>query len=131
MTESERNVLLSLVVVAWADGQLAEGETGVIEGLLSGFDATEEEEAEVLEFARTPRTLERDIPVETLGLEDRELLLSNAALLTLADGQATDDERNLLGRLSTLLGFAPEEAEAILSVVQASAGNLHGTPETD
>lgn len=115
MTESEKNVLLSLVAVAWADGQIAEGETGVIDGLLSGFDASEEEEAEVLAYARTPRTLETDIPVSVLSREDRELLLSNAALLTHADGEQSDEERRLLERLAVLLELAPADAEAIIS----------------
>ncbi len=38
MTPAEMNVLKSLVAVAWADGKMEDGEAGVIDGLLSGFD---------------------------------------------------------------------------------------------
>ena len=70
----------ALVAVAWADGRMEAAEAGVIEGLLSGFDATPEEEAEILAFARHRRTLESDVPVAELSTADRELLFSNAAL---------------------------------------------------
>ena len=66
MTPSEKNIVRSLVAVAWADGQLADGESSVIEGLLTGFDATEAEEKEILDYARTERTLEKDIPLADL-----------------------------------------------------------------
>jgi tellurite resistance protein len=115
MTPSEKNIVRSLVAVAWADGQLADGESSVIEGLLTGFDATEAEEKEILEYARSERTLEKDIPLAELSREDRELLLANAALLTHADGDQSSAETELLGELIELLGFSDEEAHEILS----------------
>jgi tellurite resistance protein len=115
MTPSEKNIVRSLVAVAWADGKLASGEFSVIEGLLTGFDASEEEEREVLEYARTRRTLERDIPVSELSQDDRELLLANAALLTHADGEQSADETAVLDELIELLGFTEDEADQILA----------------
>jgi uncharacterized membrane protein YebE (DUF533 family) len=115
MTPAEKNVLRSLVAVAWADGKLVDGESGVIEGLLAGFDASDEEEAEILEYARTPRSLSRDIPVGELTEEDRELLLSNAALLTEVDGDQSDTEHAVLDELVRLLEFDAEEAAEIVA----------------
>jgi tellurite resistance protein len=115
VTPNEKSVLRSLVAVAWADGRLADGETGVIEGLLSGFDATDEEEQEILEYAKTRRTLAADIPLGELGPDDRELLLSNAVLLTHMDGEQTDKERAVLDELIRLLGFSRKDADAIVT----------------
>ncbi len=115
MTPSEKNIVRSLVAVAWADGQLASGESSVIEGLLTGFDASEAEEQEILEYARTPRTLEQDIPLDDLTREDRELLLANAGLLTQADGDQSLEEVDVLVKLVELLGFSDEEAHEILA----------------
>ncbi|HTQ02860.1 MAG TPA: TerB family tellurite resistance protein [Polyangiaceae bacterium] len=115
MTPSEKNIVRSLVAVAWADGQLASGESSVIEGLLTGFDATEAEEKEILEYARTPRTLEKDIPLGELTREDRELLLANAGLLTHADGEQSLEEMDVIVKLVELLGFSDEEAHEILA----------------
>jgi tellurite resistance protein len=124
MTPAEKNIVKSLVAVAWADGKLEQGETGVIEGLLSGFDATSEEEAEILEYAKTRRTLEADVPLGDLGDEDRELLLANAALLTHVDGEQSASEQALLERLVTLLGFDRAKANEILASVSDGALQL-------
>jgi uncharacterized membrane protein YebE (DUF533 family) len=74
MTPAEKNIVRSLVAVAWADGKLEQPESGVIEGLLSGFDASADEEAEILEYAKTRRSLQADIPLAEMSEEDRELL---------------------------------------------------------
>jgi tellurite resistance protein len=124
MTPGEKNVVKSLVAVAWADGKVEDGETGVIQGLLAGFDATEVEESEILEYARTRRTLEEDVPLDALSREDRELLLSNAALLTLADGEQSMSERAVLNRLINLLGFTPKEAAPFLRAARDGAISL-------
>ncbi len=115
MTPGEKNIVRSLVAVAWADGRLESGEASVIEGLLTGFDATEAEERELLEYARTRRTLEADVPVAALSRDERELLLANAALLTHADGEQSDAETEVLARLIEILGFSDAEAHAILA----------------
>ena len=108
MTPAEFSIVKSLIVVAWADGQVLSAERGVIEGLMCGFDASEEEEAELLEFARTPRTLTEDLPLSELGDEERDLLLENAVLLCSADGETSETEHVVLSRLRELLGADAE-----------------------
>ena len=131
MTPGEKNVLKSLVAVAWADGKMVEGEAGVIEGLLAGFDASDAEEAEILEYAKTPRSISGDVPVADLNAEDRELLLSNAALLTQVDGVESVRERAVLGELVRLLEFSPEEAAKIVAEAQDGAVILGTKPLED
>ena len=114
MTNSEKNIVRSLIAVAGADGKVADGEISVIDGLLVGFDANEEEERELLEYAKTRRSLEDDIPLHELGREERELLFTNAALITVIDGERLSIERDTLGQLAKLLEFSPAEAMALL-----------------
>jgi len=124
MTPSEKNIVRSLVAVAWVDGKLESGEASVIEGLLSGFDASDEEEKEILEYAKTRRTFENDIPLADLSPGDRELLLSNAALLTHADGVQSANEKAILKKLADILGFSRDEANEILASVSDGALRL-------
>ena len=124
MTPGEKNIVKCLVAVAWADGKVAAPESGVIEGLLCGFDASEAEETEILEYAKHKRTLSEDAPLKALSQEERELLLANAALLTHADGEQSDSEKELLNKLVTLLDFDEEAAGEILESVQDGALNL-------
>jgi len=124
MTPGEKNIVKSLIAVAWADGRIEESETSVVEGMLAGFDATEAEEAELVEYAKTPRTLDRDIPLTELNQEERELLLSNAALLTLADGKRSLEEARALSHLVKVLGLGAEESRRIISEAQDGALQL-------
>src|SRR5690606_35920483 len=121
MTPGEKNVVKSLIAVAWADGRVEETETSAVEGMLAGFDASPEEEAELLEYAKTPRSLDRDIPLAELGQEEREILLSNAALLTLADGKRSIEEARALSHLITVLGLGAEESRKIISEARDGA----------
>ena len=134
MTPGETNIVKSLVAVAWADGKVEAPEANVIEGLLAGFDATPAEEQEILDYAKSKRTFANDIPVAELSLEDKELLLANAALLTHADGDQSPEEKALLTRLSATLGFSAEQAQAILDsagdgALQLSPRSLRGAEE--
>ena len=74
MTPGEKNIVRSLVAVAWADGKVEAPESGVIEGLLCGFDASAEEEQEIMDYAKVRRTFDNDIPLDQLSRDDRELL---------------------------------------------------------
>ena len=124
MTPAETNIVKSLIAVAWADGQMESSEASVVEGLLVGFDASEEEEREILEWAKTPRKLDVDIPVDQMSQEDKELLLSNAALLTMADGKRTADEAVALSALVKVLRFSEAEAKTIISSSEDGALRL-------
>lgn len=116
------DIVRSLIAFGWADGKLVEEESQVVDAMLCGFDASEQERADLAEYAKVPRTLS-DIPVGKLRGHHRELLLANAALLTLSDGKQVGIERVLLGKLSLLLGFKGEEADKI--VATATDGAIH------
>ena len=124
MTPGEKNIVKCLVAVAWADGKVAAPESGVIEGLLCGFDASEQEEQEILLFAKQKRTLSADAPLKDLSQDERELLLANAALLTHADGVQSASERELLNKLVSLLEFDAQSAGQILESVRDGALSL-------
>ena len=117
MTPEEKTIVHALVAVAWVDGEMQAPETGVIDGLLAGFDASPEETAEIFEFARTPRTL-RDVDVSNLSADDRDTLLRNAALLICSDGVETDGEVRLIGQLAKVLEVAPDEAREVVRSVR-------------
>jgi len=113
-----------LVAVAWADGEMQAPEEGVIEGLLSGFDASKDEETEMFAWARTPRTL-RDVPVGDLSSDDRETLMRNAALLVCSDDEETEQEKNVLDHLANVLEIGSKEKHDIVASVRVGMKHLN------
>jgi uncharacterized membrane protein YebE (DUF533 family) len=124
MTPEEKNIVKSLIAVAWADGAVKEPERGMIDGLLWAFGASDEDEEELREYAKKKRTLKDDVAVADLGRPDRELLLAHAALLTHADGKQTKAELRILNSLSELLGFSEDEAQPIIASAKERAARL-------
>jgi uncharacterized tellurite resistance protein B-like protein len=124
MTPSEKNIVKSLVAVAWADGTVKEAEVGMIDSLLWAFGASDEDEAEVREFAKKKRTIKEDVPLDALSPDDRELLLAHAALLTHADGKQTKAEEKLLKDLADHLGISGADSKRIATEARSRAEKL-------
>ncbi len=124
MTPSEKNIVKSLIAVAWADGTVKEPERGMIDSLLWAFGASDDEEAELQQYAKKKRKLSDDIPISELGQADRELLLAHAALLTHADGKQTKAEERLLSKLVQVLAFSDHQAEPIIANAKQRAAKL-------
>ena len=126
MTPVEKIIVKSLVAVAWADGALAEPESGMIDSLLWAFGASDEQEAEIREFAKKKRTIKADIVAKTLDQDARELLFAHAALLTHADGKQTPAEAKLLKSLAEHLEFSDEDAKRISEHAKERAKGMQG-----
>ena len=124
MTPSEKNIVRSLVAVAWADGTVKEPEVAMIDSLLWAFGASEADEAELREFAKKKRTIKEDVPLDALAAGDRELLLAHAALLTHADGKQTKAEEKLLKDLSEHLGIGGGDMKRIVEEARSRAEKL-------
>lgn len=124
MTPSEKNIVKSLVAVAWADGTVKEPEAGMIDSLLWAFGASEEDESEIKDFAKKKRTIKEDVPLDALDTKDRELLLSHAALLTHADGKQTKAEEKLLKDLADHLGVTGAQLKPIVEHARERAEKL-------
>jgi uncharacterized tellurite resistance protein B-like protein len=126
MTPVEKTIVKSLVAVAWADGTLEEAESGMIDSLLWAFSASEEQEAEVREFAKKKRTIKGDIVAKVLDKDAREVLFAHAALLTHADGKQTPAEARLLKSLAEHLEFSEEDALQITQHAKERAKGMRG-----
>jgi uncharacterized tellurite resistance protein B-like protein len=124
MTPVEKTIVKSLVAVAWADGSLAEPESGMIDSLLWAFGASDEDETEIREFAKKKRTIKGDIVARALDQPGRELLLSHAALLTHADGKQTPAEAKLLKTLAEHLEFSEEDTKRIVETAKTRAKTM-------
>jgi uncharacterized tellurite resistance protein B-like protein len=121
MTPGEKNILKALVAVAWADGKVEAPEAGVLDAMCSGFGATDAEKRELVAYAKEPRSLD-DAPLDELEVEDREILLANAAVLTHADGVQSEPEKAILASLVSRLEIPDAQAKEIIEA--ATDGTL-------
>jgi len=123
MTPAEKNIVKSLVAVAWADGTVEAPEEGSIDALLWAFGASDKDEAEIREYAKKRRRIE-DVPLDGMSAEEREMLLAHAALLTHADGTQSKEEQKLLATLVKRLGIEDGHAKNIIKTAKDRAQKL-------
>jgi tellurite resistance protein len=116
-------MLRSLVAVAWADGHWAQEEAEVIEALISTFALSEADAAKVREFAKTKRTLD-DVPVTELSMDDRQMLLQHAVLLSHIDGGQHETEIDVIDDLVDRLHIPEKEADALIAAANTRAKRL-------
>jgi uncharacterized tellurite resistance protein B-like protein len=117
------NIFKALVAVAWADGTVSEPEQGMIDALLWAFEATDAEEAELRAYV-AEKQLIKDINVAKLSVEEKELLIAHAALLTHADGQQSKPEQQVLTALVKQLGMTLDEAKPLIAGAKDRAAKL-------
>jgi tellurite resistance protein len=120
MHEEEYAIVRALVPVAWADGEFADKEKEMLEGLLDAYGATDAEKSQLREYAKERRTLD-DINLQDLSAPDRRVLLQCAVLLTFADGEQHPAESKFLGDLAAKLRIPGDEAKAVIADAETRA----------
>lgn len=120
MREEDMGIVKSLVSVAWADGHFDEKEREMVDALISAFEATEAQAAEVRAYAAEKKTLD-DIPVWDMSFNDRRVLLQHAVLLTYVDGEQHESEKKFVQELCGKLEIEPEEASKLVEAAEHRA----------
>jgi uncharacterized tellurite resistance protein B-like protein len=120
MHANDMAIVKSLISVAWCDGDYGEQEREMVDALLSAFGASEEQAAEVRQYAKTPRKLE-DVPLEDLSPDDLRVLIQHAVLLCFIDGRQDDKEIAFVKHLAAYVGLPNEEADALIAAAEQRA----------
>ena len=120
MHDGEFAIVRALVPVAWADGDFAEKEREMLDGLLEAYGATDGEREALREYAKEKRTLE-DIDLQELSAPDRRVLLQIAVLLTFADGHQHADEVKIVNDLAVKLRIPADESKAVITAAEERA----------
>jgi hypothetical protein len=99
----------------WVDGNAATSERMFIEELIAAYDATDAEKGELMASLESDCAALYQTELEVLTGEEKELLLSNAAVLTHVDDVQLPSEKGILGRFGRMLGLPEEVIARILS----------------
>jgi uncharacterized tellurite resistance protein B-like protein len=120
MHDQEFAIVRGLVPVAWADGDFADKEKEMLEGLLDAYGASDEQKQALREYAKERRTLD-DIALQDLSFDDRRVLLQCAVLLTFADGEQHATESKMLADLAKKLRIPDDEAKHVIQAAEERA----------
>ena len=121
--EKEKTMIKFLVAMAWADGRVDAEEQRVVEAMIESFGVEKETEEELIEWAKSPRTLD-DVTTDELTADDAELVLHQSVLLSFVDGEQSSQETDLLDKLVVKLGMTKENADAVMASAMAHAKAL-------
>lgn len=113
-------IVKSLVSVAWADGEYGPKEREMVDALLTAFEASPEQAAELRAYAETKRGLE-DVPIEDLSPDDLRVLINHAVLLTFVDGHQDDREIEFIEKLAKFIGIPDDEAKHLIEAAETRA----------
>lgn len=121
--DKEKTMIKFLVAMAWADGRVDTEEQRVVEAMIESFGVEPETEAELIAWAKTPRTL-NDVDAAGLTADDAELVLHQSVLLSFVDGKQSAKEVELLGTLVGKLGMSANTADVVMKSALAHAKAL-------
>ena len=121
--ETKKKLLKLLVALAWADGRVDVEEMEIVAALVDSFVVDKATADEILEWAKTPRSLD-DIDVTGLSGDDVELALFHAVLLTYIDGEQSEKEVALLDQFIEKIGMNREVADDIMARANERAQSL-------
>lgn len=116
-------ILKGLICVAWADGKVTSAESELIDALLQTFGATPSEASELRRFAASARSVQ-DVPIHELSYNDRRVLLNQAVIVMLVDGEKHEREVRLIDELCQMLRIPLLEARGIVEASEAHAKKL-------
>lgn len=103
LSPSERRRLLKFVVsFAWTDLEVSDEETSFVHRLIGRLRLTPDEASEVDQWLAAPPAPEEVDPTE-IPAEHRALFLETVREMVLADGKASEEERETLALLEDLL----------------------------
>ena len=112
LTEQDRVLLKTLVALAWADGELSEGETQWLDKVFDQLHLVPNERERLLSVPQALPSAEEYRSVLT-SQEDRHFLLRVLLTMALSDGTVSLDEQNMLADVAARLDVSPEQLEQL------------------
>jgi hypothetical protein len=118
LTNRQKDVVRALACLMWADGNAAPQERQIIEEVIAALGPTEEERREMQAWLERDVVKLADVELERLDDAEKELLLSDAILLTYADDVALPSEKAILDKLRERLGVTEDTLQRIADDVR-------------
>jgi uncharacterized tellurite resistance protein B-like protein len=110
LTNREKDVVHALAAVMWVDGHAAPAERKLSEQVIRAFDPSEDEWREMMTWLSPDHGATiGGVELERLSEEQKEVLMTDAILISMADDVQLPSEKKILERLAERLGFSKDD----------------------
>lgn len=113
MTNRQKDMVRALACVMWADGNASELERKIIEELFDALGASTDERTEMSEWLDSECGSLDEVEIERLSEDEKEILLTHAMVLTLADDVQLPSEKAILAAMTARMALPEDVVQRI------------------
>jgi uncharacterized membrane protein YebE (DUF533 family) len=114
MTNRQKDIVRALACVMWADGNASDCERQIVERLMEEFHPTTAERTELSTWLDVDCSTLDDVELERLAEDEKQVLLTHAVLLTMADDVQLPSEREVLAKITQRIALPDDIVRTIL-----------------
>lgn len=111
-----------LYALAWADNKLQKEELNLLDQIIDDFELNDSQRKIVQSWVKNTITLKdlEDIDFDSFPLEQKKYILTLAVAIAKSDGIVTNDEKEFIEELKTLLDLDYLTLDDLLNEIKAS-----------
>lgn len=114
LTNRQKDLVRTLACVMWADGNASPEERRLVEQVIDELGPNTQERVELDAWLSADCSTLDDVRLEALSLDEKQVLLTHAVVLTMADDVQLPSEKALLTRIIERLALPAEIVQTIL-----------------
>jgi tellurite resistance protein len=111
-----------LYALAWADKKLQKEELNLLDQIIDDFELNDDQRKKMQSWVKNAITLKdlKDIDFGSFPLEQKKYILTLAVTIAKSDGIVTNDEKEFIEELKTLLELDYLSLDDLLNEIKAS-----------
>jgi uncharacterized membrane protein YebE (DUF533 family) len=114
MTNRQKDLVRTLACVMWADGNASAPERRIIEQVVDEIGPSTEERVELSMWLDTDCSTLEDVHIEQLSQDEKQVLLTHAVVLTMADDVQLPSEKDILMKIIDRIALPGDVVDTIM-----------------
>jgi len=114
MTNRQKDLVRTLACVMWADGNASPPERRIIEQVVDELGPSTEERAELSIWLDADCSTLEDVHIEQLSPDEKQVLLTHAVVLTMADDVQLPSEKEILTKIIDRIALPADIVDTIM-----------------
>jgi tellurite resistance protein len=113
MTNRQKDLVRALACVMWADGNASPEERRIIEQVIDELHPSAEERLELSAWLEADCSTLDDVELERLSDDEKQVLLTHAVVLTMADDVQLPSEKEILSKIIERIALPADVVQTI------------------